>query len=1100
MAKSGLKEYTTLVNIIKKVRIFEITFPLLESLLWLIGGLLGGALGVAIAFYLWPEVVNFKIWFLVLIGVLSGIIIGRVWYNLKKFTLRSEKTILRIQKRLPILKDDLINAFQLGKGSPSYFSQTLIKNLVQETVQKLTKIPLKRILPKINLKKASFLILSVIPFWLLFITFKPSIFNLFGKGELSKIIKISPEDISILKGEALKIKVSSKQALFSTPILAYKFQTKKWQKVRMKPEENFFSYLLADIEEPLEYFVKWQNYRSPRYFVKIITPPRVGNISLKYYPPQYTGLPPQEVPNPSGQIEALLGTRVEIRARSTNLLKEAYLLVGTPSGEQKQKAEIEKNGQGIKAELILDNQTWYEIEVRDRQGYSNKNRVRHSIEILPDSIPEVELLNPSPTFITFPQGKLKLTYKIRDDFGITKVAFCYQKEKERGEKIIKRFPIPARKGLFDFEFPLAPLGLKPAQSFSYWLTVWDNDTISGPKSGSSKKYYLQIISFKEKRTRLRQKEKLLQEKFIEAATRQELAYNQLTIEAFRQSLKEQQTVTQVADKAGEILQDILKELQDTPSAFSGVKREFLALEEALRYLKETKLPQAEHLLQKLKKGAIGTTLNKALTLQEEIASEFHRLAQKVDEIRKMENLAEFLTSTSELTHKVKAFEKALSQGQKEELEKLLSQISASFNKLLKSLLNAAQKLPPDFAENKAIKKIPLDRFSELLAQLQESLAQGNFSQALEYAQALSELLSELMSATHTAANWSYFSSLKKVAEELKKALRQLEKIIKKEEKLVKDTRQLLQKHASLSKLELKDLKELSEKEWKLLKRLRRLEKSSSPRLRTHFKRTKQVIGEILRGLNSPSPEKALPLFKEASRSLSLLKDRVVELRENASAYRKRVKEKIGLKQLLRREIRLRALEKEIARIKQSQDRLGQEFFPEYKKIFTKGEKEKLETLAKKQKTVAEKTKKLISTLKASPRSFQSWNVDNLKRAKAEMEKASKNLKTYEAKQALTNERQALYYLKKTANNLKTALQGLLQMKQSVFIIPQLGLFLGRGGAPGRLGVREGYVRIPQPGEDETREAFRKQLLKALKERYPRVYEELIKGYYQKLLE
>ncbi|GAI15886.1 unnamed protein product [marine sediment metagenome] len=68
--------------------------------------------------------------------------------------------------------------------------------------------------------------------------------------------------------------------------------------------------------------------------------------------------------------------------------------------------------------------------------------------------------------------------------------------------------------------------------------------------------------------------------------------------------------------------------------------------------------------------------------------------------------------------------------------------------------------------------------------------------------------------------------------------------------------------------------------------------------------------------------------------------------------------------------------------------------------------------------------------------------------------------------------------------------------------PLVGFLQPRGGTlpGGRMGFREGYVKIPEAHEYQPPKEFRQELLEALKEKYPEIYKELIKQYYRRLTE
>ena len=60
----------------------------------------------------------------------------------------------------------------------------------------------------------------------------------------------------------------------------------------------------------------------------------------------------------------------------------------------------------------------------------------------------------------------------------------------------------------------------------------------------------------------------------------------------------------------------------------------------------------------------------------------------------------------------------------------------------------------------------------------------------------------------------------------------------------------------------------------------------------------------------------------------------------------------------------------------------------------------------------------------------------------------------------------------------------------------------RGGnlPGGRMGFRDGKVRIPKSEDYQVPREFRQDIMDALKENYPKIYKDLIKKYYKRLTE
>ena len=52
---------------------------------------------------------------------------------------------------------------------------------------------------------------------------------------------------------------------------------------------------------------------------------------------------------------------------------------------------------------------------------------------------------------------------------------------------------------------------------------------------------------------------------------------------------------------------------------------------------------------------------------------------------------------------------------------------------------------------------------------------------------------------------------------------------------------------------------------------------------------------------------------------------------------------------------------------------------------------------------------------------------------------------------------------------------------------------------GDMGVSEGYVKVPSRDEYQPPKSFREDIIEALKEKFPKAYQELLNEYYKRLI-
>ena len=130
--------------------------------------------------------------------------------------------------------------------------------------------------------------------------------------------------------------------------------------------------------------------------------------------------------------------------------------------------------------------------------------------------------------------------------------------------------------------------------------------------------------------------------------------------------------------------------------------------------------------------------------------------------------------------------------------------------------------------------------------------------------------------------------------------------------------------------------------------------------------------------------------------------------------------------------------------------------------------------------------------------------ENLEGAKGAMGKAAGNLGGMRSSSAVGNEGEALQKLGKAREGLEGLKQNLSKGMGGriplLMFIPGSGGPGGQFGHEGELGVDRGDVNIPGKEQYKVPAEYREEILKAMKDPSPKKYKELIKDYYERLIE
>jgi len=163
----------------------------------------------------------------------------------------------------------------------------------------------------------------------------------------------------------------------------------------------------------------------PKVVVQTVVPPSIRKIHVSVAPPSYSGIPGYE--REGGSFEALMGSKARVFVETSSPVKRGALrfrdseeeialapAAGTPTGDV-----IGGPGVELAAEILIERNRRYTLEVEDPEGLRNPDAGSYSIVALTDRAPEVKLLAPSRAELDVTlDGVLAIHGKVTDDFGV----------------------------------------------------------------------------------------------------------------------------------------------------------------------------------------------------------------------------------------------------------------------------------------------------------------------------------------------------------------------------------------------------------------------------------------------------------------------------------------------------------------------------------------------------------------------------------------------------------------------------------------------------------------------------------------------------------
>ncbi len=296
----------------------------------------------------------------------------------------------------------------------------------------------------------------------------------------------------------------------------------------------------------------------PWYEVQAVPVPKLEAVRVRIIPPAYTGLPPRDLPEGLGDIEAWLGSRLELRGRSSRPIQSAAIRV---KNADPLAATVDENGRDFQI-------TWqatevgvstYSIELKDLEGFEPAEVLRYEFRVLADQTPEVTLEKPAADLQVTPTAIVPLEYVARDDLGLARSELVWQRDGGAAVRVplwsFRANPAEAssvpgeaeRTYSGKSEWELGPQSWPAGAVITFWLEV--ADAAEPPHVGRSVTRTLRVVS--------------PEQKTLELAARQAELLDQIERAAKQQAVVREQTrqLEIQAEQSGRLRPEDLADLQ-----------------------------------------------------------------------------------------------------------------------------------------------------------------------------------------------------------------------------------------------------------------------------------------------------------------------------------------------------------------------------------------------------------------------------------------------------------------------------------------------------------------------------------------------------------
>jgi hypothetical protein len=589
---------------------------------------------------------------------------------------------------------------------------------------------------------------------------------------------ISPGNREITKGEDVNIYVTAKgEAPDEITIATKKEDETVFNLQRVKPDSSgIYGLKLTSIRSSFKYYAFAQSISSGEFEIKVIDRPIVKTLELNISPPAYSKMD-RVVQRDNGNVTALVGTRVNIILSSTKDLGRAYLEFTDSTIID---LDVKDNTAAGRIYVKRDNQ--YMIKLVDKIGNDNLSPISYQINALTDAYPSIKMIAPSMNIKLANDNRVDLSVEVKDDYGFSSLKLNYRLSSSRYEppwNEYRQLNIPLKKTdkeiTVNYIWNLTQLSLGVDDAVSYYLEIFDNDNVNGPKSAKTKVLSVKVPSLDEILAEADQVHSDAEMKLEQTLKEAEDLKN--TLEEIDQELKkdaeklsweEKEKIENALDKYEELqknmedvseqLQRMQNDLQQNNLLSEETMQKYMELQELMDEMTSEELKKAleelRNTLQQLNRRMTQDQLQNMKLDEERFKKSIERtlnllkriqIDQKIDElIKRTEELTEEQSDLKEQTNKSEGAD----QNEKNKLSDKQKDISKKLDDLNSEMKNLDEKMSElDDMPQEELDKI-MDEMNEqqnenLSEQASQDIQQNQMQKAMQQQQQIEKNMSQL---------------------------------------------------------------------------------------------------------------------------------------------------------------------------------------------------------------------------------------------------------------------------------------------------------------------------------------------------------------------
>ncbi len=438
--------------------------------------------------------------------VAAGALVWR-FVQIRKRTDRDERRIAHyVDEHIPQLEQRLITSMEFGEKRSTRGASALVERLWKDTLVRLQDIDMARV----SSIRSGWLAAAAALLMLCGLFYALRNFNDFSLAGMRLImplaqphasvalpvgLTVKPGTVKIQRGNDVMLIARVANAVPKRVDVYLQTDSVNWQRVPMTREEaeNTWVYFLAAVKKDVVYYVDIGVKRSDRHMISVLDLPRVEQIALDYFYPEYTGIKNRTVKD-GGDVIAPQGTRITLHAVFNKAVDKAAILFG--DGTTLDLAADNTGRTTASGTFVVTKDSTYTIKVIDTEQLENESPYEYFVQSVPDAPPAVTLVRPGRDRRVMSLEEVSVAAAAEDDYGLAGFALNYMVAGGQNREIDflaahKEQPnvkIHGKTTLY-----LEDLDVTPGDFVFYYLTARDNNRLKDASEIVSDIYFLEVV-------------------------------------------------------------------------------------------------------------------------------------------------------------------------------------------------------------------------------------------------------------------------------------------------------------------------------------------------------------------------------------------------------------------------------------------------------------------------------------------------------------------------------------------------------------------------------------------------------------------------------